>query len=58
MPALIVGLDEVVEGGDVLQVMSGIDTARQKSTEYKEYLANQKKLKSSQLDILMSRIKA
>ena len=57
-PALIVGLDKVVWGWDVAQVMSWIDTARQKSIEYSEYLSNQKQLKSSQLDILMSKIKS
>lgn len=57
-PALIVGLDKVVAGGDIVQVMSWIDTARQKSIEYSEYLSNQKQLKSSQLDILMSKIKS
>ena len=57
-PALIVGLDKVVAGWDVLQVMSWIDTARQKSIEYSEYISNQKQLGSSQLDILMSKIKS
>lgn len=57
-PVLIVGLDKVVEGGDILQVVNGVDVARQKSIEYAEFLANQKKLKSSQLDILMSKIKS
>lgn len=57
-PALIVGLDKVVAGWDIVQVMSWIDTARQKSIEYSEYLSNQKQLKSSQLDILMSKIKS
>jgi len=57
-PALIVGLDKVVAGWDVVQVMSWIDTARQKSIEYSEYLSNQKQLQSSQLDILMSKIKS
>jgi len=57
-PALIVGLDKVVAGWDIVQVMSWIDTARQKSVEYSEYLSNQKQLQSSQLDILMSKIKS
>jgi len=57
-PVLIVGLDKVSNGGDIMQMMSGIDTARQKAIEYSEYLSNQKKLKSSQLDILMSKIKS
>ena len=58
MPVLLVGLDKVAEWGDILQVVSGIDVARQKSTQYLEFLSNQKKLKSSQLDILMSKIKS
>ena len=58
MPVLLVGLDAVAQGGDILQVVSGIDVARQKSVEYQEFLSNQKQLKSSQLDILMSKIKS
>lgn len=57
-PLLVVGFDKVVEWWDVLQVMPSIDKAREKAGEYSEYLANQKKLQSSQLDILMSRIKS
>ncbi|NDK10004.1 translation initiation factor IF-2 [Candidatus Gracilibacteria bacterium] len=58
MPVLVVGLDKVANGGDILQVVSGIDVARQKSVEYQEFLSNKKMLKTSQLDILMTRIKA
>ena len=57
-PVLIVGLDKVVEGGDILQVVSWIDIARQKALEFAEYVTSQKKMKTSQLDILMSRIKS
>ncbi len=57
-PALIVWLDHVVSGGGILQVVNTIDAARQKSTEYADYLSNQKQLWSSQLDILMSKIKS
>lgn len=57
-PVLVVGLDSVSEWGDVLQAVASATLARQKSVEYAEYLANQSKLKSSQLDILMSRIKS
>jgi len=57
-PALIVWLDKVVAWWDILQMMNGIDSARQKALEYSEYLSNQKKLQSSQLDILMSKIKS
>ena len=58
MPVLLVWLDKVANGWDILQVVSGIDIARQKSIEYQEFLSNQKQLKSSQLDILMSKIKS
>lgn len=57
-PVLLVGLDRVVEGGDILQVVSGIDVARQKADDFDQYVQAQKKLKSSQLDILMSRIRS
>lgn len=57
-PVLIVWLDKVAEGGDILQVVNNVDIARTKSVEFAEYLANQKKLKSSQLDMLMNRIKS
>ena len=58
MPALVVWLDKVAGGWDIMQVVSWIDVARQKSLEYLEYISHQKKLKSSQLDILMSKIKS
>ena len=57
-PAFIVGLDSVAGGGDVLQMVNSIDIARQKSVEYLEYQSNQKQMGSSQLDILMSKIKS
>lgn len=38
--------------------MNSVDAARVKAAEYAEYLSNQKQLKSSQLDILMSKIKS
>ncbi|PZM82192.1 translation initiation factor IF-2, partial [Candidatus Gracilibacteria bacterium] len=57
-PALIVGLDKVVEGGDILQVVASPDIARTKVMEYKAILEKQKKSASSGLDLLMSRIKA
>lgn len=57
-PVLIVGLDRVVEGWDVLQVVSSPDVARQKSIEYKEILLRNKQKSASGLDLLMSKIKA
>lgn len=41
-----------------MQVVNSMDIARQKSVEYMDYLSNQEGLKSSQLDILMSKIKS
>jgi len=55
---LVVGLDKVADGGDIMQVVNSVDAARTKAIEYSEYLSNQKKLKSSQLDMLMNRIKS
>lgn len=57
-PVLIVGLDAVSEWGSIVQVVASQEIARQKSVEYSEYLANAKNMNSSQLDILMSRIKS
>ncbi|MCP4522771.1 MAG: translation initiation factor IF-2 [Candidatus Gracilibacteria bacterium] len=57
-PVLIVGLDKVVEGGDILQVVSSPEQARQKAIEYKEIIARNKVKSASGLDLLMSKIKA
>ncbi|MDD3646656.1 MAG: translation initiation factor IF-2 [Candidatus Gracilibacteria bacterium] len=57
-PVLIVGLDNVVSGGDVLQVVSTPQLAREKSIEYKDIMSNRKAVKATGLDILMSKIKA
>lgn len=57
-PALIVWLDKVVEGWDILQVVASADIARTKAIEFKTILEKQKKAGSSGLDLLMSRIKA
>lgn len=57
-PALIVWLDKVVEGWDILQVVASPDVARTKVMEYKAILEKQKKSGSSGLDLLMSKIKA
>lgn len=57
-PVLIVGLDNVVGGWDILQVVSNSDIAREKSIEYKEALSHQKVLDASGIDVLMSKIKA
>ena len=57
-PVLIVGLDNVVGGWDILQVVSSNEKAREKSIEYKEALSHQKVLDASGIDVLMSKIKA
>ncbi len=56
-PVLIVWLDKVVEGWDIVQVVASPDVAKTKAIEYDEIIASQKKLKTSWLDILMSKIK-
>lgn len=57
-PVLIVGLDKVVDGGDILQVVTSSDAARSKAIAYKEVIQNQKSMKSSQIDMLMMKIKS
>ncbi len=57
-PVLIVWLDNVVWGWDILQVVASNEVAREKSIEYKEALAHQKVLDASGIDVLMSKIKA
>ena len=57
-PVLIIGLDKVVSGWDIIQVVSTPAIARTKAAEYSEIIANAKKNEVSGLDILMSRIKA
>ena len=57
-PVLIVGLDKVVQGGDVLQVVSTPEVARQKSVEYAEIIARNKAQSASGIELLMSKIKA
>jgi translation initiation factor IF-2 len=57
-PILIIWLDKVVNGWDILQVVASWTIARTKSLEYSEIISNRKKNEVSGLDILMSRIKA
>ncbi|PID87462.1 translation initiation factor IF-2 [Candidatus Gracilibacteria bacterium] len=57
-PVLIVGLNNVVEGGDIMQVVSSIDIARNKSLEYNEFISLNKAANLSGIDILMSKIKS
>lgn len=57
-PVLIVGLDRVVQGWDILQVVSTPEVARQKSIEYTEIIARNKAQSASGIELLMSKIKA
>ena len=57
-PILVIGLDKVVEWGDILQVVSTIETAREKALEFKDILSQNKKISASSLDIIMSKIKS
>jgi len=57
-PVLIVWLDKVVEGWDILQVVNSADIAKEKAIEYKMILDKQKKAWASGLDLLMSKIRA
>ena len=57
-PILIIWLDKVVNGWDVIQVVASPSIAKSKSIEYSEIIASVKKNEVSGLDVLMSRIKA
>ncbi|MDD5769961.1 MAG: translation initiation factor IF-2 [Candidatus Gracilibacteria bacterium] len=57
-PVLVVGLDNVCEGGDIVQVVSDIEKARIKALEYKELMASRKAIGSSSIDLIMSKIKS
>ncbi len=57
-PLLIVWLDKVANGGDIIQVVSSGESARTKAMAYREALRNQQTLKSSQIDLLMMKIKS
>ncbi len=57
-PVLIVGLDKVVEWGDILQIVNSADIAKTKAIEYKLILEKQKRESASGLDLLMMKIKA
>lgn len=57
-PVLIVWLDRVVDGWDILQVVNTSDIAKEKAVEYKVVLEKQKKSSSSGLELLMSKIKS
>jgi translation initiation factor IF-2 len=57
-PALIVWLDKVVDGWDILQIVNSVELAKQKAEEYRGIIMNQKLVWASWLALLMSKIKA
>nr|MDD3720238.1 translation initiation factor IF-2 [Candidatus Gracilibacteria bacterium] len=57
-PVLIIGLDKVVEGGDVLQVVSDVESARLRASEYAEIMHSQKVKSMTGIDLIMSKIKS
>ncbi len=57
-PVLIVWLDKVVDGWDILQAVNTVELAKQKAEEYKVIIAKQKLAWASGLALLMSKIKA
>lgn len=57
-PVLIVGLDSVVGGGDIIQVMPTVEGARKKSIEYNDAMRLHQTTGMTSLEMLMSRVKA
>ncbi len=57
-PLLIVWLDKVVDGWDILQSVNTVELAKQKAEEYRVIIAKQKLAWDSGLALLMSKIKA
>lgn len=57
-PVLLVWLDWVTEGWDIVQVVSDIEKARVKALEYKELMSSKQALSSSSIDMIMSKIKS
>ena len=57
-PILLTWLNEVVEWWDLIQVVWDIEAARKKSQEYYEIMRNKKAQSMSNLDVIMSKIKA
>lgn len=57
-PALIVWLDRVVDGWDILQAVNSVELAKHKAEEYRAIIQTQKTLWASWLELLMSKIKA
>ena len=57
-PVLIVWLDKVAAGWDIVQVVTDWSTAKKKAEEYRDIILAKKRNEVSGLEILMSRIKA
>lgn len=57
-PVLLVWLDGVVDGWDILQCVESIDIARSQAVAFWEYVSLQKKAWVSQLDLLLSKIQS
>ncbi len=57
-PVLVVWLDGVADGWDIIQVVSDAEKARQKAAEYYDIMMNKKSLSASSIDLIMSKIKS
>jgi len=57
-PVLVVWLDKVVNGWDIMQVVNSSELAKQKVDDYRTILEKQKREGQSSLALLMSKIKA
>ncbi len=57
-PVLIVWLDSVAGGWDIIQVVNDASTAKKKAEEYRDIILAKKRNELSGLEVLMSRIKA
>ena len=57
-PVMIVGLDKVASGWDIVQVVADWNVAKKKAIEYRDIILARKRAEVSGLEILMSRIKA
>lgn len=57
-PILIIWLSKVVEGGDIIQVVTDSETARKKAQEYAELISQVKTHSMTGLESIMSRIQS
>lgn len=58
MPALVVGLDRVLEWWDVIQVVSDIEKARIKAIEFRDIISAKQSQSQSSLESIVSKIKS